>query len=142
MRIRDARQTFLGVWLRNAITKTPIQVFGSGDQLRDFNFVEDCIHGLLLAAVSDSLIGGIYNLGGSQVVSLKDLASIICEIVPGAKFSLVPFPEDRKSIDIGDYYGCFKKFETLTGWSPVVKLKQGLKLSVEFYQKNGAHYGI
>src|SRR5437660_2149984 len=50
MRVKDARQTFLGVWLRRVIEGEPIHVYGDGRQLRDFNFVTDVVKALLLAA--------------------------------------------------------------------------------------------
>src|SRR5947209_11883315 len=50
MRVKDARQTFLGVWIRNLIGGKTIYVFGSGEQRRDFNYVDDVVEALLLAA--------------------------------------------------------------------------------------------
>ena len=74
MRVKDARQTFLGVWIRQLLEGQPIQVFGDGRQRRDFNYVEDCVDAMLLAAVNKGADGKIYNLGGKEVISLKDLA--------------------------------------------------------------------
>ena len=50
MRIKDARQTFLGIWIRNLLQGKPIQVFGDGKQRRDYNYVEDVLDALLIAA--------------------------------------------------------------------------------------------
>ena len=62
MRIKDARQTFLGIWIRNLLQGKPIQVFGDGKQRRDYNFVDDVIDALLLSATSDDAIGKAFNL--------------------------------------------------------------------------------
>ena len=74
MRVKDARQTFLGIWIRLLIEGRPIMVFGDGLQLRDFNYVDDCVEALLLAGASDQANGKVYNLGGSEVIGLKDLS--------------------------------------------------------------------
>ena len=73
MRVKDARQTFLGIWIRLLLEGKPIKVFGDGLQLRDFTYVDDCIEALLLAGASDKANGKVYNLGGSEVIGLKEL---------------------------------------------------------------------
>ena len=140
MRVKDARQTFLGIWIRNIIEGKPIIVFGDGEQLRDFNYVDDVVDAMLLAAVNDSSNGEVFNLGNSEVICLKELASTLVNLHKKGKFELVPFPLDRKAIDIGDYYSDFSKIKSILGWQPSVKLEEGLSLSLDYYLKNSAHY--
>ncbi|PYL30756.1 MAG: NAD-dependent epimerase [Verrucomicrobia bacterium] len=140
MRVKDARQTFLGIWIRRLIEQKPIGIFGSGEQRRDFNFVADVVDALLGAAASDTANGQVFNLGHHEHISLQDLAAILVELNGGGKFELVPFPDDRKAIDIGDYYADFRKIDKLLGWSPRIALKDGLKTTLEYYRKHQAHY--
>src|SRR5256712_7436537 len=118
MRVKDARQTFLGIWIRRLIEKKPIQIFGSGEQRRDFNFVADVVEALLRAAASDGANGQIFNLGHHEQVSLKELAALLVKLSGNGNFELVAFPDDRKAIDIGDYYADFRKIGKLVGSSP------------------------
>jgi len=140
MRVKDARQTFLGIWIRQLIEQKPIQVYGSGEQQRDFNFVNDVVEALLLAAASDKADGQVFNLGDRKHVNLKELAALLVQINSGGRYELIPFPEDRKTIDIGDYYADFSKIDNVLGWSPEVKLEEGLKTTLEFYRQNHVHY--
>jgi dTDP-glucose 4,6-dehydratase/UDP-glucose 4-epimerase len=140
MRVKDARQTFLGIWIRHLIEKKPIQIFGNGDQRRDFNFVSDVVDALLFAAVSDNSDGEVFNLGHREHVSLTELAKTLIQINGGGGYELVPFPEDRKTIDIGDYYSDFSKIDKTLGWAPKVKLEQGLKETLDYYRANHGHY--
>src|SRR5579864_8620878 len=71
MRVRDARQTFLGVWIRRVLDGQPFEVW-QGDQLRDFTYVDDAVEALLLAAGHPAAVGRTYNLGGLEAVSLAD----------------------------------------------------------------------
>ncbi len=142
MRVRDARQTFLGVWIRDVLTGRAVRVFGDGTQLRDFNHVDDVVEALLLAATRDEAVGKAYNLGSPEVISLGDLADKLTGIVPGSTFELVPFPEDRKAIDIGDYYADHSLIERELGWTPRVDLGAGLRRTIDFYREHGTHYGI
>src|SRR5438093_4420963 len=91
MRVKDARQTFLGVWIRHLIEGKPIQVFGSGNQRRDFNFVDDVIEVLLLAAAAPASVGGVFNLGHSEHISLHELATLLVDLNHGAHYELVLF---------------------------------------------------
>lgn len=140
MRVKDARQTFLGIWIRQLIENKPIRVFGTGAQRRDFNFVTDVVEALLSAAASDRSDGQIFNLGHREHVDLKQLAELLVQINGGGRYELLPFPEDRKTIDIGDYYADFRKIEDLLGWSPQVTLKNGLGKTLEYYREHHAHY--
>ncbi len=140
MRVKDARQTFLGIWIRRLIEKKPIQVFGTGEQRRDFNFVSDVVAALLSAAASDASPGQIFNLGHREQVSLKELAELLVRMNGGGRYEVVPFPEDRKPIDIGDYYADFRKIETQLGWSPQVTLASGLEETLRYYRQHHAHY--
>jgi UDP-glucose 4-epimerase len=140
MRVKDARQTFLGIWIRNLIEGKPLQVFGDGQQLRDFNYVDDVVEALLLAALSPKADGEIYNLGSSECINLSDLAALMLEIHGGGSFELVPFPPQRKSIDIGDYYSDYGKIKAALGWEPRVSLREGLKKSLDYYARHGSHY--
>jgi dTDP-glucose 4,6-dehydratase/UDP-glucose 4-epimerase len=134
MRVKDARQTFLGIWIRQLIEGSPIKVYGDGEQLRDFNFVDDCVDALILAATSERAVGKIYNLGSSEVVSLKQLAQAMAAMVDGARWELVPFPPERKAIDIGDYYSDFSLIRDELGWAPSVTLDTGLRRSIDYFR--------
>ncbi len=140
MRVKDARQTFLGIWVRLLIEGKPIKVFGDGLQLRDFNYVDDCVEAMLLAAVSDKANGEIFNLGSQEVINLKDLAAMMVEMHPGGRYEVVPFPPERKAIDIGDYYSDFTKIKEALGWEPKISLKEGLRKSLDYYLLHHAHY--
>jgi UDP-glucose 4-epimerase len=136
MRVKDARQTFLGVWIRQLIDGTAIQVFGSGNQRRDFNFIDDVVEAFLLAAARTESEGHVFNLGHGEHISLKELAALLVQLNGGGGYEIVPFPGDREAIDIGDYYGDFRKIDNALGWSPQVLLKDGLARTLEYYKQH------
>ncbi len=140
MRIKDARQTFLGVWIRNLLRGDEIQVFGDGSQRRDFNYVDDAVEALLAAAVSDHAVGQVLNLGAEPPISLKELADLLIKLNGSGQCRIVPFPEDRRAIDIGDYYADFSRAVSVLGWKPRVPLADGLQRTLDFYHEFGEHY--
>lgn len=139
MRIKDDKLTFIGWWVRQLLEGGEIQVFGDGSQRRDLNYVDDVVDALLRCACHPAARGKIYNLGGDPV-SLLDLARLMIETHGGGKYALVPFPENRKRIDIGDYYGDYSLAEDEVGWKPRVSLREGVKRLMDFYAENWEQY--
>jgi len=140
MRVVDARQTFLGIWVRQLLEGRPIGVYGDGRQVRDFNYVDDVVEAMLLAACSSEADGEVFNLGDEHPLSLQATAELLVRYHRGGRYKLVPFPPDRKVIDIGDYYGDFRKIGTRLGWKPSVSLHDGLQRTVNYYGKHSARY--
>jgi UDP-glucose 4-epimerase len=140
MRVRDARQTFLGWWIRQAIEGGEIQIYGDGNQVRDLNYVDDVVAALLLAAACPEADGQVFNLGAPSAVSLKDLAALLLKLAGGGRQAIVPFPSELKAIDIGDYYGDFSRIRKALGWEPRVGLEDGLTRTLEFFRKYRAFY--
>jgi len=139
MRVKDARQTFLGIWIKHLIEGKLFEVWG-GEQLRDFTYVDDVIDAFLITAATDEANGQIFNLGGNRVISLKDLADLLIEVNGGGEYSVRVFPEDRKRIDIGDFYADFKRIKDMLGWEPKITLQDGLSRTISFYRQHLAHY--
>lgn len=133
MRIRDARQTFLGIWIKQILTDAPIQVWG-GQQLRDFNYVDDVVDAMLAAVSDGSTPGEVFNLGSAERVSLLELARMMVNLAGQGRIEMMPFPEERKKIDIGDYYSDFTKIQRVLGWQPKVRLTDGLSRTMEYFR--------
>jgi UDP-glucose 4-epimerase len=140
MRVKDARQTFLGWWIRQLLEGKTLQIYGDGRQLRDFNYVDDAVEALLLAASHDTANGQIYNLGGDDPISLLELAKLMITIQGHGRYELIPFPADRKSIDIGDYYGSYGKIQADLGWQPQISLREGLTRTLSYYDCHLTQY--
>ena len=136
MRIKDARQTFVGAWIRLLLQGKPFEVWG-GDQKRDFSFSEDVTEAFLRAA-QPAARGGVFNVGG-ETASLRELAELLLGQVEG-RFVVKDFPVDRKHIDIGDFAADDSAFRATTGWAPCVSLNDGLRDTVAYYRHQLANY--
>jgi UDP-glucose 4-epimerase len=141
MRVKDARQTFLGIWIKQVLSSEPILIYGDGQQLRDFNYVDDVIEALLIAALEARADGQVYNLGGAELpISLNDLAQLLIDTNGAGEYRRVPFPPDRKSIDIGDYYADFSKIRRELSWTPRIPLAEGLRRSLDYFRQHLPQY--
>jgi len=140
MRVKDARQTFLGVWLMALVRGEEFEIWGDGRQHRDFTYVDDAVRAFLLAAARDDANGEVFNVGGHEPLSLLELAELLVEVNGGGSYRVVPFPPDRKAIDIGDYSADFAKIRDRLGWEPRVPLRDGLERTLAYYRKHGERY--
>jgi UDP-glucose 4-epimerase len=139
MRIKDARQTFLGVWIRLLLEGKPFEVW-DGPQLRDFTFVNDAVDAFLFAARKKEADGQVYNLGGPPPLSLKVLADMLVHVHEGGSYEVKTYPKDRKKIDIGDYYADYSKISRDLGWSPKTDLLDALSQTLSYYRDHLPFY--
>jgi len=138
--IRHSRQGFIAWFIRKAVLGEEIQIYGDGSQKRDFDYVDDVVDAFLRAGASDQAPGQVFNLGGETAISLLDLAKMLIEIAGAGSYTLVPFPEDRKRIDIGDFEADASKIRAALGWQPRVGLREGLERTVDYYRQHKERY--
>jgi UDP-glucose 4-epimerase len=138
--VRHSRQGFIGWFIRKAAFGEEIQIFGDGRQRRDFNHVRDVVDAFLRAGAMDAADGQPINLGGSAPVSLLDLVTLLLDVAGGGSYTLVPFPPERKSIDIGDFYADISRAKAVLGWSPGIDLRSGFEESIAFYRRFREQY--
>lgn len=133
MRVMDARQTFLGIWLRRVVEDSSFEVWG-GQQKRDPIHVDDVVDAFLAAAACDRAQGCVFNIGGNSVVTLTELAEALIGVAASGRFENKEFPVERKRIDIGDYFADDRLFRRVTGWAPRINLSEGLAQTVAYYR--------
>jgi len=140
MRVRDARQTFLGVWLKAALRGERIEVWGDGTQRRDLLYVDDAVRAFLLAASRDEAEGQVFNVGVESSISLRELAELLVALAGSGSYELIPFPPERKAIDIGDYYTRGDRIRAALGWEASVGLDEGVRRTLTYYDEHGEAY--
>ncbi len=134
------RQGFIPWFIRQAIDGEVIELFGEGKQRRDMNFVDDVVDALLLTGASKDAEGEIFNLGGSEVITISEFAQKLISLTGRGQVHNIPFPPENQPIDIGNVYSSYQKIESMLGWQPQTSIHKGLSDTINFYQKNRAHY--
>lgn len=139
--IRHSLQGFIAWFIRCLFDGRAIQLYGGGEQKRDLTFVDDVVEALLLAGNNENGWGQVFNLGGPETVSLRELAHRMVEVSGiSVPIESVPFPAEKKRIDIGDYYADDRKFRAAAGWSPRTSICDGLKRTFDYYRAHLEHY--
>ena len=140
MLVKNNRQTFIGWLIKQVIDGEEISIFGDGSQLRDMTYVDDAAEAFVMAGANDAANGQVFNVGGLEPMTLKDIAELLIEVAGTGSYKLVPWPEDKKAIDIGSVYVDDAKIRRVIFWEPKVTLREGLARSVAFYRANRDQY--
>ncbi len=123
-------------FIRLALDNEPITIYDDGTQLRDYVYVDDVVHAYLLCGIAHKADGSVYVLGSGQHIRLIDYANLVVKLTGSGSVTKVPFPKDRKAIEIGDYYADFGKIKRELGWEPTVSLEKGLRRTIDFYREH------
>src|SRR5688572_3142651 len=138
--IKHNRQGFIGWFIRLAIEDREIQVFGDGSQMRDFVYVDDAADAFLRAGAADACLGEVFNVGGREPISHRDLVSLLLDVAGTGRHRFVEWPPEKKAIDIGDFYADSTLIDRVLGWQPTTTLRAGFARTIEFYRAHMHHY--
>ena len=118
-------------FLKSVLEERPLTVFGDGSQTRDFTYIDDIVEGLI-SAVSRSMPGEIYNLGGGNRKKLFDVFPIL-EKVCKKEFRLQSQAQQKG--DVTDTCADIRKAREHLGFSPKTSLEEGLELEWKWIRK-------
>jgi UDP-glucose 4-epimerase len=140
MLVKNDRQTFLGWFVRQALDGETVRIFGDGSQLRDFTYIDDAVDAFLLTGLSDAVVGNVFNVGGTTPASLVDVTRLLVELAGRGDYELVPFPAEKKAIDVGSVYADDSRLRRALGWAPSIELREGLEATLDFFRRHREHY--
>jgi len=138
--LKHNRQGFIAWFIRLALEDAEIQIYGDGSQLRDFVYVDDAADSFLRAGASDAANGLVFNVGGSQPISHRDLVQLLVEVAGAGRYRFVEWPPEKKAIDIGSFYADSSLIARTLGWQPAVSLREGFARTLAYYRAHMAHY--
>ncbi len=137
--MKHSKYSIVGWFIRQAMVGETIKIFGDGKQGRDYLYIDD-IAQAFLALMVNGRSGEVYNLGISERVRFIDMAEAVISEVGSGQIELVPWPENYKKNETGDYVADITKMGTDTGWVANTLLKEGIKKTVNYYRQNRQFY--
>ncbi|MBL0059831.1 MAG: NAD-dependent epimerase/dehydratase family protein [Elusimicrobia bacterium] len=140
--MKHSKYSMVNWMLRQAMENKTIRIFGSGEQIRDYIYVDDLAEAFLQAAVTPACRGQVYNVGSGVGTTFKDMVQRILDTVGSGSVQYVPWPENYVNVETGDYVTHIEKFKKATGWFPLVAFKEGVQKTFDFYKAFGGHYGL
>lgn len=137
--MKHPRQGVLNWFIRQLIDGQTIKLYGTGQQIRDTNYVADVVEAMLLAMASEETNGKAFNIGG-EPLSLLQFVQLAIEVNGEGTYELVPFPENSLKIEVGDYIADFTRFKQTVGWEPRTSVREGLRRTLDYYRKFKEYY--
>ena len=105
-------------------------IFGKGDQLRDYIYIDDLVQAFIIAAESD-VQQQIYNLGYGEGISLTKMANLITKNVKKGNIKYINWPKDNKSIETGSYTSDISKIKKELGFKPKIGFEEGIQKTLK-----------
>jgi len=114
-------------FINQAKNKKNLIVYGKGNQIRDYLYIDDLINALLLAGISKKANGQIYNVGFGKGIRFKTMVKKI-GAQAGVKVQYKSWPADYASVETGNYVSNIKKIKSHLNWQPKISFDQGIKM--------------
>jgi UDP-glucose 4-epimerase len=118
---------FINYFIHLARTGQEIRIYGDGAQQRNVLFVDDAVSALWAAAHTDALIGESYFAVHEQHLSVREIAAAVVEEMGSGIVTHIPWPDDRRRIEIDTVQISGARFRSLTPWRPQFDLREGLR---------------
>ena len=138
--IKHSKYSLVGWFIRQAMENKTIKIYGDGQQLRDYIYVDDIVNAMILAGSNSDAIGQVVNIGSGSSTKFCDMVSKVVNCVNQGKIEFIPWPENYEKIETGDVLVDIAKLRRITSWSPRMSLDEGIKLTYDYYFKNSIHY--
>jgi UDP-glucose 4-epimerase len=121
-------------FIRKAMEGEVITIYGDGMQKRDYIFIDDLAEAMVLASMIVDFKHDVFNIGSGVGISFKEMVGFIGDIT-GANVSHVEWPRKRYFVETGDYQTNISHLCSKVDWKPKVKLREGIKLTWDYYRK-------
>jgi len=138
--MKHSKYSIINFFIREAMENKPIRIFGNGEQLRDYIYVDDLAYAFLLAAVNEKANGHVFNIGSGIGTKFADMVSTVQQVVGSGQIEYVNWPESYLNVETGDYVTDISKISEMLGWRPLTGLTAGIKKTVSYYRKYKEHY--
>ena len=140
MPLSSPRQGFINWFFRLAFLGEEITLYGKGSQRRDMIYVDDAVEAFLLAGANDSLNGVSFNVGSGTFISVREIAETLVSVAGAGSIRHIPFPDESRRIEVGDFVADIEKIKTELAWQPRTRLKDGVIQTCAFYADHLHYY--
>jgi len=140
-KVDNPNRGVLNFMIGKALRNEPLTVYGTGNFIRDYCYVQNYIDAFILAT-KDETNGEVYVLGSGEGLTFNDVVRKIEEItedLTGKKVEVthVAWPEEDNPINKRNFIADYRKFNRATGWYPRISFEEGLRRTIKYYYKNG-----
>ena len=134
--VKHNKYSLVGWFIRQAMEEKTISIYGKGQQLRDYIFIEDIAEAMILSAANPLAIGEIINIGSGISTKFCDMVNSVISCVKKGSMEFIPWPENYEKIETGDVSIDISKLYKITSWQPKYSIQEGIHLTHEYYKQH------
>ncbi len=138
--MKHPRYNVLNYFIRLALENQQIQIYGQGEQRRDYLYIVDACQALLALGASDQVLGKVYNIGSGQSHSFLELVQLLLAAAGQGEYQHLEWPAGAKAYDVGDFVMDISAIQAATDWRPETSIQTGFQESLAFYRQAATHY--
>jgi len=135
-----SKYAIINWFIKQAMKDSEIIIFGKGDQIRDYIFVDDLVDAMIKASIEEKCIGEVYNVGSGIATRFKTMVETVINVVGTGHFKNVPWPKEYINVETGNYVGDISKLMHTIDWAPTYNLEEGIQETVDYYRKYKEYY--
>lgn len=138
--MQHSKYAIINWFIRNAMEGKEIVIFGDGDQIRDYIYVEDLADAFILASLREKISGDVFNIGSGIGTKFKEMVQMVVDRVGNGKIKHVPWPSNYMNVETGDYITDISKIKRLLKWKPKINLEEGIDKTYHYYKEFKQYY--
>lgn len=138
--MRHAKYSIVGWFIRQALEGKPLTVYGTGEQERDYLYIDDIVDAFLRLGANTKTDGEAYNIGTTEVVRFVDMVDEVLRVVGNGSKKHLPWPKAYEQNETGSYRADTRKIAAAIGWQARVLLRDGITRTAAYYRAHRQHY--
>ncbi len=138
--VKHSKYGIINSFIRLALENKNINIYGKGNQIRDYIFIEDLANALIISGVERGIEGEVFNVGSGLGKSFLEMAETIVETIGAGRLYKVPWPKKYINIETGDFIADISKIKSALSWTPKVSFDEGIKATCDHYRKYINYY--
>lgn len=138
--MQHSKYSIVNWFIRQAMDGNTIDIFGNGEQIRDYIHTDDLADALISATLSTTCYGEVFNVGSGIGTTFREMVETVIAAVGIGTVRFVAWPDNYINVETGDYITNIEKLSNMTGWRPRISLSSGITGTVDFYRENHPHY--
>ena len=126
---------------RLALQGTNLKLYGNGNYLRDYIYIDDVVRAFIVAGVEKEVVGRSFNVATGKSITVREMFNLVAEraaIITGKKVSIenTPWPDGADPIEFRNFVANISRFRSFSGWHPMIRLNQGVDKMIEYFSND------
>lgn len=123
-------------FIQIALSGGNIPVYGTGEQVRDYIYIDDVVNAMMLSGINTEADNLIFNIASGNPTRFIDMVKAIISVTGKGNIQYVPWPVNASKVETGDFKADIRFIKKKLGWQPTIALIEGVEKVIAFYNES------